>query len=292
MTSRYIITNQAIEPCFPTRGNQKIVNTWHGGGAYKRVDNEVKIYKNQKWMMTILRNLRSKMITYSISSCEKFTELHSKNWNITRDKFLPIGMPRNDIFFNNQESSKRRVRKYFNVNENIGIVLFAPTFRGSYRNKDAVVFTLNIPLLLQALINKFHSGFCFFFRSHINSRVNYNTIKNDIIFAGDYPDMQELLSAADILITDYSSSIWDFSFTFRPCFIFAPDLKRYQDEQGFYTPIEEWPFSVAETNDQLIKNIFQFNNNNYMEAVRKHHSALGSFETGTATRQFCEKMFV
>jgi CDP-glycerol glycerophosphotransferase len=51
--------------------------------------------------------------------------------------------------------------------------------------------------------------------------------------------MQELLYAADILIIDYSSSMWDFSLAFKPCFIYAPDLETYRNEQEFFIPIEE-----------------------------------------------------
>jgi CDP-glycerol glycerophosphotransferase len=115
--------------------------------------------------------------------------------------------------------------------------------------------------------------------------------KPNVISASDYPDMQELLYAADILITDYSSSMWDFSLTFKPCFIFAPDLKKYLAEQGFYTPIEEWPFPIAETNEQLIENINNINEEKYKQTVRKHHADLGSYENGTACEQFCHSVF-
>jgi CDP-glycerol glycerophosphotransferase len=103
--------------------------------------------------------------------------------------------------------------------------------------------------------------------------------------------MQELLCAADVLITDYSSCMWDFSLTFRPCFIFAPDIKKYRDNRGFYTPIEEWPFPVAETNEQLAYNILNFNEEKYRNDVKQHHVNLGSFEKGTATKQFCQILF-
>jgi CDP-glycerol glycerophosphotransferase len=100
--------------------------------------------------------------------------------------------------------------------------------------------------------------------------------------------MQELLCAADILITDYSSSMWDFSLTFKPCFIYAPDLAKYQAEQGFYIPLEQLPFPIAETNEQLAHNIRTFDPEKYKQAVKQYHSDLGSHETGTAREQFCK----
>jgi len=103
--------------------------------------------------------------------------------------------------------------------------------------------------------------------------------------------MQELLCAADVLITDYSSSIWDFSFTGKPCFLYAPDLAQYDKERGFYTSIETWPAILAEDNDTLIKNILDFNERDFTERVRKHHDDLGSYETGQATQIIGDKIY-
>jgi CDP-glycerol glycerophosphotransferase len=86
--------------------------------------------------------------------------------------------------------------------------------------------------------------------------------------------------------------MWDFSLMYKPCFIFAPDLKKYLTVQGFYTPIEEWPFPIAETNEQLANNINGFNEDIYIQAVKQHHADLGSYEKGTAAEQFCRILFV
>jgi CDP-glycerol glycerophosphotransferase len=70
--------------------------------------------------------------------------------------------------------------------------------------------------------------------------------------ASKYDEMQELLCMADVLITDYSSSQWDFALTGKPGFLFTPDLDYYQHEdRGFYTPIDDWPFPYAKTNEEL-----------------------------------------
>jgi CDP-glycerol glycerophosphotransferase len=112
-----------------------------------------------------------------------------------------------------------------------------------------------------------------------------------VIDVSDYPDMQDLLCAVDVLITDYSSSIWDFSFTHKPCFLYAPDLEEYKSNRDFYTPIEEWPFPLAKTNQELIENIKNFDSKEYIGKVNKHHKELGSYETGHATEHFCKLLF-
>ena len=103
-----------------------------------------------------------------------------------------------------------------------------------------------------------------------------------------YPDMQELLCAADVLVSDYSSCIWDFSLTEKPCFLFAPDLSDYQCERDFYLDIHKWPFPLAETTEELAQQLLQFDLAAYTEAVREHLSKLGSRERGNAAETLCE----
>jgi len=292
MTAKYIIINYAIEPFLPLRKNQKVIYTWHGGGAYKKID-DVNLFKNRSWSIYIMRDLRSNMIAYAVSSCKKFSDIHCKVWNILQNKILPIGMPRNDIMFShNNIDIKERVYKYFNIDTNKNIVLYAPTFRGYFRmlNNVDLIYNLDIENILKTLKKKYGKYFLLLYRTHYYINKNEENRQN-IISASDYPDMQELLYTANILITDYSSSMWDFSLTYKPCFIYAPDLKKYQEEQGFYTPIEEWPFPLAETNEHLVENIMQFDEEKYIEAVKKHHADLGSYENGTACEQFYRAVF-
>ena len=292
LTAGVIIYNSEVKSYLPFRKTQIIVNTWHGGGAYKKFHIDASPYKNNIVSMKVTRKVSAKMVKYVISSCEKFTEVSSKVWAIPSEKFLSIGMPRNDILFANIDPIKRKVKDYFNLGDSKKIVLYAPTFRGHYRDADTMSFSINIQNLLQTLNNKFGNEFVMFYRlHHVHSKNNFILQNVNIIPASDYPDMQELLCATDVLVTDYSSSIWDFSFTFKPCFLFTPDLEEYIEKQGFYTPIEEWPFPFARSNDELIANIENFDREKYTTAVKSHHKALGSYEQGTATKQFCDVLF-
>jgi CDP-glycerol glycerophosphotransferase len=240
--------------------------------------------------MKAYRSIRSKITDYVISGCEKFTYYFSKSWDIPKDKFLPIGLPRNDIFFNNYDDYRNKIKNIYKIDKNKKILLYAPTFRGEFgfthREFNSL---LDIEKLLDVLKSRFESDFVCLYRAHHCAMED--TKLHNIISVSDYPDMQELLCATDVLITDYSSSIWDFSFMFKPCFIFAPDLKNYRATQGFYLPIEEWPFPLSITNEELFNNIHSFNNEEYINDVKKHHNNLGSYETGHATEQFCNILF-
>jgi CDP-glycerol glycerophosphotransferase len=234
------------------------------------------------------------MTTYIISSCERFSCLFSKDIGISKDKFLNIGMPRNDIFFSKLDVERKRkiVRKVLNITDDNKIVLYAPTFRGDIHGVEEFKHSLDSENVLVELKKVFRTDFIFLYRSHHLSHQNINNAElENCISVSDYGDIQELLCAVDVLITDYSSCMWDFSLTYKPCFIYAPDLKKYRDNRGFYTPIEEWPFPAAETNKDLIENIRQFDSQKYINDVNKHHADLGSYETGHATEQLCKILF-
>lgn len=86
---------------------------------------------------------------------------------------------------------------------------------------------------------------------------------------------------ADVLITDYSSCIWDYSLIFRPCFLFVPDLEEYENERGgFYTQISSWPGIICKNDEELANKIFCYNRTEYIQKVESHHSSLVSYDKG------------
>lgn len=284
MTSEVLVTNTGFPSFVPFRKKQLLINTWHGGGAYKRVgtqDNSI----GKKLATVLNERLAQKNLTWFISSSSAFTEIIKESKLIPQEKFLSIGMPRNDIFFsknrNLYQEERTRTRKFFNTADNELFILYAPTFRGPSSN---AVFdlTLNTGLLKEAAEKRFRKNARLIFRAH------HTFISRETSFDADassFDDMQALLCAADILVTDYSSSIWDYSFTEKPCFLFTPDIELYRQNRGFCTPLESWGFPYGQTNEQLKDAILGFDEESYKAAMKKHHEALGSFEDGSA----CEK---
>ena len=82
-----------------------------------------------------------------------------------------------------------------------------------------------------------------------------------------YPDSQELLAAADVLVTDYSSIMFDFMLTGRPCFQFASDIEAYRNDRNFYFSLDRLPFPLAEDNDALERAVLDFREEDYRAAV-------------------------
>lgn len=278
ITSNIIITNYGFKSFIKKPHGQTRIETWHGGGAYKKTD--IDAIKNKFNSYKVLVSGRD--VDYYISSCRAFSSCMSKAQNVDISKFMPFGMPRNDVLINENVRKKlsEKVRSFFSLEQGAEIILYAPTWRD-----DGRMLSVNeISTILDS--GDKQKGRYLFYRAHYLTAYNVQ-LDNRIIDVSAYPDMQELLCAADVLITDYSSCMWDFSLMFKPCFIYATDIEQYKEDRDFYTPMSEWPFPIATNIKQLVQNMTRFDEAAYVEKVKQHHEALGSYEDGHACERVC-----
>ena len=265
--------------------NQFYIQTWHGSMGLKRIGREN--VKNKRWSIAARLNARWVDLCVSNSAFETdvFRQTH---W--PKNRIEEFGHARNDIFFADEQEKTAiiaRVRQHFGIAPDKKIALYAPTFR----NKDtADCYDLDHSRFLNALDERFGGEFVVLNRYHMKTLKARDARANDprILDATAYPDIQELMVAADIGITDYSSWICDFVLTGRPGFIYAPDLGNYDRERGFYYPLEETPFPIAQTNDALCANILHFDADRYARKTEDFLAARGCRENGTAAKQIVE----
>jgi len=289
-TSKVIVTNLEFEAILPKRKGQLLINTWHGGGAYKICSNDLGIKNRSRCLfMRYIRNLRSRSTDFIISSCKKQIEAYKMDFNIDANKSLNIGMPRNDIFFNIDKNVVHKLRQTicdrYLIDQRKILILFAPTQRRN--NLGGVIdnkIEIDVRKICNAVEERFGGESVMLYRYHTGVS---GVAQEQTIDVSNYPDMQELLLVVDILITDYSSSIWDYSFTNKPGFLFTPDLDQYKKNTDFHTPIEFWPFPYAKTSEELCEEILNYDETKAIEKIRIHHSLLGSCEAGNATAKVC-----
>lgn len=285
LTSSVIITNGGGISFLPIRKKQKVLSTWHGGGPYKKTG--IDVYAD-KWYIKEM-TLHAKKISVIMSSCVYCSNEEFPAQMISHDKILNVGMPRNDIFFDENPYIKEKVHSYFSIQDSEKIVLYAPTYRSNLQDRVTGAFIpFNIELDTKRLINSLNTKFGGKWRLMIRLHPKLKNVDLDnasILNATNYPDIQELLYTSDVCITDYSSLMWDFSLSYKPCFVYATDIDQYEQERGFYMPSNRWPFPIARDDNELEKNIMSFNYEVYINAVIKHHLEAGSFEKGIACKE-------
>ena len=285
MTSKVYVDNAEFWSALKFRPGQMVLETWHGGGAYKRVGGH-RIDVNEREQQHAVEKMNK--ITLFLSSSKAFTNYVIRDAYRYRGEVLECGLPRNDDLLHPDPAVAARVRKTLDIPENAKILIYAPTFRNSH---TLDLYDVDFQALKQSLEQRFGGEWIILLRMHYYladkaMASNAPFLRN----ATDYPDMQELLLASDVLLTDYSSCMWDFSLMHKPCFLYARDIDEYRGERDFYTPIDSWPFPLASDNGELARVIADFDESAYRAGVDRHHAALGSTESGTAAKQCVERI--
>ncbi len=278
-TAQVSINNIGSFSWIPLRKNQLHINTWHGGGCYKKTslgESRNSDIMNKTLLMT------AQETSYMISSSRFSTEYVIPNDFGYKGDVLNIGLPRNDILINGDRNSvSEKVRKHFDIPPNEDIILYAPTWR--YDNAEEIVMP-DIEEVKKSYEKRFGKKCVFIFRAH--SWMLCKASSENFIDGSDYPDMQELLLTCDMLLSDYSSCIWDYSLTYRPCLLFTPDLDKYVEERGFDIDIMRWGFPVCRTMKELNEQICNFDMDDFRAKMKKHQEDLGNYDTGVS----CEKL--
>jgi len=133
------------------------------------------------------------------------------------------------------------------------LVLYAPTWREFKRTASGNWDTVNF---IQPEV-QLPEGFRLLFRGHHNTHAAHSQkVAGTAIDVTKYEDVTELYLAADILITDYSSVMFDFTVTGKPILFLTPDLERYRAERGFYLDYEaEAPGPIFDNASDLVASL-------------------------------------
>lgn len=274
---------------YPKKDGQYIIETWHGSLGIKRFDKSAN--SNKVWVRAA--ELSSKICDYLVSNSTFETDIYrSTFW--PNQEVWEVGHPRNDCLVNcsetQQSSARAKLFSYIGKPDNgEKLFLYAPTFRDDVLN----CYNLRSDELINALEARFGGKWIGIYRHHPTSRnLGAESVSNNphIFDFTDYPDMQDLLQAADIGITDYSSWIYDFMLTKRPAFIFATDMKLYNTERGFAYPLQTTPFPIAENNAEMIDNILNFDLAKYEHDRSEFVLSKGCFEDGHASEKVVDNI--
>ena len=266
---------------------QLYLQTWHGSLGLKRIDPET---QTKRWLYSAKHSVAATDYLFSNSDFETdvFRETY---WPSSR--VLLMGHARNDIFFDEakMDATKNRVLSALNLPQQVRVALYAPTFRDA-KTDEFDVGSLPFEMLYDAIKKRFGGEWVIGLRLHPRDKTNVAALLKEFPFLFDAScceDMQELLCACDMGITDYSSWICDYVFTRRPAFVFAPDLAHYMEkDRGFYYPLNTAPFPLAESFSELLRKISEFDEKIYRERVEDFLHDKGCVDDGSASKRICD----
>jgi CDP-glycerol glycerophosphotransferase len=269
------------KPLWTYKSNkQYYIQTWHGDRGFKKVLYDA--WPDGKRPTPLFESDRASiMLAGSIFGERKISGAFKYSGEL-----LKCGSPRNDIHFISNNSVSINIKKYFYINSESKILLFAPTFRKrttDSENQD--IHGLDLLNVLKVLEKVTQESWVCLIRAHAaSSGINFSDYNSKIINATDYEDMADLLNASDLLITDYSSSAGDYVLTNKPLILYHPDYNEYISvERSLYFSVEESPYVVARTPDELIEILMKVDKIDWKNVNMKIREFYGVYESGKAS---------
>lgn len=283
LRTRVYITNDSFPAWAVHRKQQLWINTWHGAMNYKHIGlaylAPMGVFRRQ------LFRLKNRQPDYFLAGSEFFLTDTADSFHFAKECFWKLGLPRNDLFFETHPELSGKVHNQYRISKEKRLAMFAPTFR---RGMHSDTYGLDFGQLKMVLAQRFGGEWEILFRNHCFVQEEQKFV-GQCVDVSDYEDMQELLYVSDVLVSDYSSCMWDFALTGRPCFSYVPDLEEYKNhDRTLACPIEEWPYSIAQNNRELYDNILHYHERDYQEKVQQHLHEKGSFDHGNAAVKIAE----
>lgn len=292
-SAEFLVTNSRTDPWhiyWHKRPEQKYLMLWHGGAALKRVERDVEDRLGFSYVQKAKRD--SKVCDLMISGCKANTELIRGSFWYSGE-ILESGIPRNDIFFNEalHRSIRQRIVEQYHLPADGRIVLYAPTFRRSGTIEPYRIDWGDIIPRLERMFGGAKVTLLLRLHPNLLGKADTSSLINQpsVVDVTRYHDMQELLCISDMLITDYSSSMFDYAMLRRPCMLYATDVAEY--DRGYYYDFRELPFPLAQSSEQLIALIENFDEQAYLTRLKIFlDERLGLIERGVAAESLARWM--
>ncbi|UOR13791.1 CDP-glycerol glycerophosphotransferase family protein [Halobacillus amylolyticus] len=284
-TSKVIITNFRTTDLFIKRKQQYYIQTWHSSLRLKQIEKDAEEVLPEHYLKMAQRD--SKKCNLVLSGCDYSTQIFKRSFWYEGEIF-ELGTPRNDIFFQNEK--RKDLLGKLNIPEETKIVLYAPTFR---KNNDLNAYDLDYSKVTNNLKNRFGGNWIVLikFHPHLISVKRELPADQGLVDVTNYDDIQELLNISDVLITDYSSLMFDFSITKRPCFLYVPDIEDYTaQDRKLYFELNDLPFIQAKSNQDLTEKIIDFQAEVYERELKYFLDRIGTFENGQASEQIIQRI--
>lgn len=248
LAARVWVTNSSVERGLNFTGKHTFYfNTWHGT-PMKKMGSDIGAGN------AAFANTGDNHFDVMMSQGRFETEVFSRAFRIPKEKFLEAGLPRNDILANYTEEQRAAIRARLGIKQNQTVVLYCPTFR-EYDRDEGLGVVMAPPMDLKKWEHKLGEGYVLLVRAHYEvsrvMRIEENAFVRNMT---DYPDLNDLFIAADILVSDYSSVFFDYSIMGKPMLHFCYDYEKYSSKRGMYFDIRE-KVSGGVAEDQVIEMI-------------------------------------
>lgn len=289
--AKYWIYNMSI-PEYMTPGEDQVyVETWHGT-PLKRIGCDTiyeSDYRRSRGETIAAFEKKGAKVTYLLSPSVFYDQAAVSAFGLEKSHnekaVVPTGYPRNDYLFHYKEEDRQRIRERLGIPKGRKVLLYTPTWREN-QHEERVGFTYRTELDLQELFRILGEEYVLLYRSHHHVKAYELPVdlKKQVIDVTKVEDINELYIVSDMLITDYSSTLFDYANLGRPMIFFMYDLEEYQNHlRGFYFDIEELPGPVVKSTKELAGAILEYGRDfHYTEKYQEFRRKFNTYDDGGA----------
>ncbi|OMG40470.1 bifunctional glycosyltransferase/CDP-glycerol:glycerophosphate glycerophosphotransferase [Actinomyces naeslundii] len=245
-TSRVIVTNDHLPDWFSKREGQHLLQTWHGTPIKKLLHDAAPGSVSLRYQRLMARQVPQwdLLLAQNREAEQRLRRALGYGGQVRVGEY-----PRNVRLLGGIEVG-RRVRSDLGIGEEQRVILYAPTWRERLRHPEGLAGHSNGQGLLGEVYPAHRTDAVVLMRTHHMNRARPGP---GLVDVSRYPNIEELMMAADVLVSDYSSIFLDFALTGKPAVVYVPDLEHYRDvERGLYG---DWPrrsgLPVALDHDEL-----------------------------------------
>ncbi len=259
------------------RRKTQFVQLWHGAGAFKRfglsTESNPKVYE--------LVEKANQKITHLFVTSKQVVPFYQEAFAMDKERIYPIGIPVTDLYFDEERITQRKEQVYEKYPEfkDRKLLLYAPTFRGEDWENQEIMKQFNTEKIHEILGEEW----LILIKMHPKFPVE-NVMENEYCYnMTNYNDISDLYLVVDMLITDYSSTVVEYSLLDKPVVLFAYDLEKY--DRGFYYDYETMvPGKVAHSQQEL----YDILENNFEEFEKRHNFV--KFQYDNVEGKVCQKI--
>ncbi len=234
------------------RRGTKVVQLWHGTGTIKKFGQDV-----NTGYLGMLEKRANANITHLIVNSPEVKRLYAGAFGVREEVIYPIGLPKTDELLGRIKKAeaagrcpdKEYIYQKYKIPERKKLILYAPTFRDSQEQNPRLIE------LLKELGRELSKDYCLGLKlhPHIAGAFRQEDLGEHIVQLSFERDVNTVLLASDLLITDYSSIIFEYSLTGRPMIFYAYDYDEFSEQgRGFYYDYTSFvPGPVAYTGDEV-----------------------------------------
>lgn len=284
-TAKVIVNNVKHKLPFIKRKGQYYIQTWHGDFALKFIEKEVEDKLDPAYIYESKED--SKETDVILSASRQFSEI-ARNAFWFDGEIYESGQPCHDPYFW-KDDTVEKVRVHLHLPPETQIALYAPTFRDGNADFSFPDFSG----IIKALEQISGKTWILLIRLHPNDldRAERIVFTENILNASSYPDTQDLAKAADLLITDYSSIMYDFALQRKQVVLYAPDIAFYEKTRGLRRIFHELPFPLAQAEAEMQGALREAFSPNYSERLEVFlQERVRSFDDGRASERIAARI--